>query len=487
MQARATWFAFALVGGCGFQGGVGGYGTTGGGDPITVGFVADKSQQDEVSGTVAIPVKLSTASPSEVRVDFSLAGGTATRDVDFSMDEDTLVFAPGEIQHDIVVMITQDLDVETNETVDISLTGVVGAELSRASHTLEISANVLSRVNFATDASSGLESASTPLMLVLDKPAGLPVTVDYTVGGSASQADHDVMAGTVTFPAGSTMQPITLTPVDDSMDEDDEDVVVILTTSNGVVIGNGAGRTHTIQDNDNPPSIGFMATSAQAGEAAGSVDLTVTLSALSGKLVSVAFMANGGSAVEGSDYDFATTAMLSFSPGVGTRTITIDLTNDSIDENSPEDARITLVGPTNATLDPAASTCTLDITDNDNAPTVTWDPNESDGSAAEGDTGTTTFDYRIVLDGPSGKSITVPVTLGGSATNDVDYSIRSGDLPVVFNPGETAKTVRVIVVGDKEPGNAEDTETVTLTIDPNPTNATRGSPNGRQHTIVDDN
>ena len=64
-----------------------------------------------------------------------------------------------------------------------------------------------------------------------------------------------------------------------------------------------------------------------------------------------------------------------------------------------------------------------------------------------------------------------------------DYDIGTNDLPVVFQPGQTQKDVRVIVSPD---GQNEPNETVTLTLGA-ATNAMNAADNQlRTHTIVND-
>ena len=72
----------------------------------------------------------------------------------------------------------------------------------------------------------------------------------------------------------------------------------------------------------------------------------------------------------------------------------------------------------------------------------------ADAVVTEGDSGTTPMSFAVTLTTPASKAVTVNyATADGSARAPDDYRATSGTL--TFNPGETAKTVTVQIVGDK--------------------------------------
>mgnify|MGYP005841644685 CR=1 FL=1 len=72
----------------------------------------------------------------------------------------------------------------------------------------------------------------------------------------------------------------------------------------------------------------------------------------------------------------------------------------------------------------------------------------SDVTKAEGDTGTTTFAFNVTLDQASSQTVTVSYATANSTatTGDNDYKAVSGTL--TFSPGQTSKTINVLVNGD---------------------------------------
>jgi hypothetical protein len=84
--------------------------------------------------------------------------------------------------------------------------------------------------------------------------ASVPVTVNYTVTGTASNGmDYLTLSGTLTLPAGSNSVVVTVTLLDDALYETDETVMVTLLPSTGYSLGVSAA-TVTIADDDPPPA-----------------------------------------------------------------------------------------------------------------------------------------------------------------------------------------------------------------------------------------
>jgi alpha-tubulin suppressor-like RCC1 family protein len=82
-----------------------------------------------------------------------------------------------------------------------------------------------------------------------DGPTTVPLTVSYTVGGSATPgADYTALPGTVTIPIGATSADVTVTPVADSVVEPYETVSLTLANGSGYTIVSPSSDTVTIED-----------------------------------------------------------------------------------------------------------------------------------------------------------------------------------------------------------------------------------------------
>ena len=99
----------------------------------------------------------------------------------------------------------------------------------------------------------------------------------------------------------------------------------------------------------------------------------------------------------------------------------------------------------------------------------------------EEDSGTTNISFRVTLSAPSSQPITVSfTTANGTATGGADYAGTSGTL--TFNPGETSKTIAVLINGDTI---VEGTETFFVNLT-SATNATIADSQGIGMIIDDD-
>src|SRR5262249_46010449 len=122
-------------------------------------------------------------------------------------------------------------------------------------------------------------------------------------------------------------------------------------------------------------------------------------------------------------------------------------------------------------------TATVTIADNDQ-PAVTivaTDPN-----AAETTTGSNTGTFTILRAGPTTAPMTVTFTVGGTATNGVDYVLIPGSVTIPAGP--SSATVTVTPIDDTL---AEGSETVVLTLTAGSTYSV-GSP-GTATVVIADN
>ncbi|MCL4295971.1 MAG: hypothetical protein KJ077_09600 [Anaerolineae bacterium] len=166
---------------------------------------------------------------------------------------------------------------------------------------------------------------------------------------------------------------------------------------------------------------------------------TVTLAATSTYTTTVNYTTAISTAVAPADY-LTAAGLLTFPPDVTSRTITVAVVGDLIDETD-EKFLVNLSNPANATIADSQGVGT--ITDDDPAPTVSI----NDVAVAEGNSGTVNAAFTVSLSQASGKSITVDyATVNSSATAPGDYLAASGRL--TFTPGITTQQITVVINGD---------------------------------------
>ncbi len=168
---------------------------------------------------------------------------------------------------------------------------------------------------------------------------------------------------------------------------------------------------------------------------------TVTLSPASAQTVTVDYATANGTATQPGDYTAQPTTKLTFTPGQTTKTFTVPIIGDVLDELD-ERFSVDLSAATNASI--ADSQGFGYIRDDDAEPLVSI----SNVTVLEGDSGTVNAVLTVTLSAPSGRPVNVFFdTANGSAVAPGDYeSVALTPLP--FAPGETSKTLAFGVAGD---------------------------------------
>ena len=283
------------------------------------------------------------------------------------------------------------------------------------------------------------------------------VTVDYATedGTATAGQDYESSSGTVSFSAGETSASIVVAVIGDRLDEDDETFALRFSNAANATLGT-ASVDGTITDDDEPPTLELG--DARAAESA-SLEFPLTLSATSGKPISVRYATADGSARAGTDYRPAR-GTLDIAAGSGSATIPVTIVDDAFDE-ADETVHLTLSDAANATLGDAAGLGT--IADDDDAPTLSV----VGGDIVERNVGAVAMLFHVTVSAPSGLPVSVEyATADGSATlADADYQRASGVARI--EPHAIGASVAVPVNGDALP---EDDETLALVL-ANATNA----------------
>ncbi|HBL59814.1 MAG TPA: sodium:calcium exchanger, partial [Cyanobacteria bacterium UBA8803] len=323
-----------------------------------------------------------------------------------------------------------------------------------------------------TEGNSGTTNMTFTVRLSAASTQTVSVNFATANGTAIAGSDYTSGSGTITFNPGETSKTITVAVRGDLLDEDNETFMVNLSNAINATIADGQG-IGTITDNDATPSFRINDVTITEGDSGTSnVAFTVNLSAASGRTATVNFATANGTATAGADYT-ATSGTLTFAPGETSKTITIPVLADLLDENN-ETFRVNLSNATNATIADSQGIAT--ITDNDPTPSFRI----SDVTITEGSSGTKNATFTVSLSASSGRTATVNfATANGTAIATSDYTATSGTL--TFAPGETTKTITVPIISDTL-GESNETFTVNLS---SATNATIADGQG-VGTIVDD-
>ncbi len=450
----------------------------------TVQWTSASGSTGEATSTATMTAQLSAASGFDTTVPFTLSGTATSGGTDYSVPSTSITISAGSTTGTVVMTIVDDALDEANETAILTIGTPTNATVgTTAAHTRTITDNDTAPTVAwtATTQSAGEGAGTVSVTAQLSAVSGQDVTVPYTVTGTASGSgtDYTITASPITIPAGSTTATIAIAITDDALtNEGNETVIVTMTTpTNATCQTSCASQVHTltISENDGQPTVAFLSAAQSSAESAGTVSLTVRLSATSASAVTVPFsttLPSGTATSGGTDYSIVTSP-ITIPAGQTDRTIDVTIANDARDEVD-ETAIVTLGTPTNAGLG-VIDQHTLTITDDDATPTVGFSA-ASQSVAENTGTGTVTFQ----LSAASNLAVTVPFTVGGTATGSgTDYTLAVSS--VTITAGNTTATASITNVNDTRD---EADETVILTIG-TPTNATVGATSVHTYTITD--
>jgi hypothetical protein len=305
--------------------------------------------------------------------------------------------------------------------------------------------------------------------------SALDVSVPFSVGGGStatSPADYTISASPLSIPAGSTQASLTITVVNDGLDEADETVIVNMGSPTNATQGAITAHTVTIADDDDPPTVSWTAAGQSNLESVTTLTVTAQLSTESGRNVTVPFSVAGAStAALTSDYTISA-GPLTIPAGQTTASLTITVVDDAIAEVPISETVIVEMGtPTNATAT-APTTHAATILDDDEP-----------GDQIFGASGPTTEDggsatFTVLLTSQPTVNVTIDVASDGTATAPADYTAIT-PTTVSFSPGQT---IAVSVNGDAEDEGVSEDFSVVLNT---PSNVTISDGTGAD-TITDD-
>lgn len=338
-------------------------------DLVPAPYTISSDPTPEGAGPATVTVtRLDPALPETLRL--STGGGSATPGADYTpLSGEAVSFATGQTTATVPLPLVDDALDEPDEGVGLTLTSDAGDPLATGSATiLDDDDPPGVSVGDATVGEGDAGTASLTFTVSLDRPSGRTVTVDYaTKDGSATEGtDYTKGSGKVTFAPGETSKDVVVDVTGDTTDEPDETLGLDLSSPTNATLTDGTA-TGTIVDDDAAPTLSVDDPRVTEGNA-GTTDMTfrVSLSAASGKTVTVTAATADGSATAGEDYT-ATTKALSFAPGARTQTVTVPITGDTTPERD-ETLRLELSGEANASLPNRSRTGTGTIVDDDPPP-----------------------------------------------------------------------------------------------------------------------
>ena len=431
----------------------------------------------EGAGVLHFVVSLSAASSKTVTVNYATADGTATAGSDYTGASGVLTFAPGVTDSQTIeVQITDDAadDEVEAETFTVTLSGATNAELAVASATGTIEDDDDPAVTVAFGAASyraaeGGGDAVVVVTLSADPERTVEIPLTAAAGGGAAAGDYRLSARTLTFESGATAREVTVTAVEDAVDDDGESVTLGFDAlPAGVTAGSVTAAVVALEDNDER-GVTVLPASLTVTEGGAAENYTVVLGSEPTAAVTVSVttdLADTSVRVEPASLTF-TAADWSTAQSVAVKA--------AEDEDALAEPVVTLehVASGGDYSGAAVSGVAVTVVENDVPRLAVADATGAEGAGV--------LHFVVSLSVASSKTVTVGyATVDGTAVAGADYEPVSGRL--TFTPGSAgSRTIEVSITDDAE---AEDAETFTVELS-GETNAVLGQASATG-TIVDD-
>jgi hypothetical protein len=453
-------------------------------ESFTGGAVSQSSFQVTYSGT-----PLTRAVPFTITV----GAGTATEGVDYATLSRAYTIPANTNGISIPVTVIDDLIKEGTETIIVSIVApastpayAVSAVAGTATMTIGDDEPV---VAIQAVAVSGTEGGTPPSFRLVNQTAAqtggvqlarnLDVAVAIT-GGTISttttattEADINSFGATVTIPANSSASAaVSIDVRDDTLIEGDETIVISIVANSGYAIDAAAASTTlTIRDNTEPTltitggSTILEPASGTTSVAAFTVNAVNASTGGSAYIVPVDVRVNlSFSGTSSENVDYTVPASTTITAGASSATVTVVVNADS-DYEGNETIIATLVAgsPARYNVSPTAGSANVTIDDyQDNAASVQVAASAVANGAEPLTNGTLRVTCTETVAGALagvGGSITVPITVSGTATGGTDYVALPAS--VVFTSAPQSIDIPVVVIGD---ALSEGNETVILTV-----------------------
>ncbi|MCZ6688507.1 MAG: hypothetical protein O7H41_02770 [Planctomycetota bacterium] len=440
----------------------------------------------EGGGSMTITASRSGPSAGAVSVAYATSNGTATAGSDYTASSGTLNWADLDLaDKTFTVTIMDDMSVEADETVNLTLSGPTGANLGpQATAVLTITDDDVAGTLQFSAASYGIGEAGGMIAINVTRVGGVgnAVSVDYATsdGSAVAPGDYTPAMGTLNWLAGdSTNKSFNVTIIDDGDVEGDETINLTLSNAGGgATLGSPITADIGIADNDTPPAgaVQLISTTFSVIEGGGTIDITVSRTGGSTGAVSVDYRTADNTATAGMDYNATSGTLNWLDADVADKFFTVAIIDDVVMEGD-ETVDLTLSNPLGGVALGTQSMATLTIVDNDGPSagdlqfsTATYlagaysDPWVITVSRTGGSAGAVTVDYA---------------TSDGTALAASDYTAALGTLS--WADTDTAdKTFTVTITDDVL---AEGNEDLNLTLS-NPTGgALLGTPSAAVLTI----
>ncbi len=413
----------------------------------TVGLTTSATSFSEAGGVATITATLSAASGYATTVNLAYSG-QAQQGQDYSVSPAGPITIPiGQTVATTTLTGLDDNKYGTDKAFSVSIASATNATPAGAALSETVTeADPMPTVTLTSNPSSFNESGgSAKVTVALSAASSLATTVNLSFAGTAVQGtNYTVNTQSVTIPAGQVSQPVTITGRDDNAITGPLSLTVTASSATNASIANGPAVTLTENDTTQPP--GISAADTTVTDTTPDATFVVRLDRAVNSSTSVDYFTQSGTgtngAIDGVDFK-GVSGTLTFAPGQTALTVAVPILDDK-SYKPTKSFTLNLINPVHGVVTDPQATGTILNTATPPAVSV------GDGSAVEGNSGTTPLTVTISLSAPSEIAATVNLsTADNTAVAGVDYIAYNGS--VTFNPGQVTQTVTLQVIGNTKP------------------------------------
>jgi hypothetical protein len=223
----------------------------------SVTLSVDSATIAENGVTATVTANLSAAHTDVVTVDLTISGTAAAPD-DYTVSGTQIAIPVGATSGAVTITSVQDAVDEPDETVVVDISGATNAQ---ESGTQQVTVTILDDdepipvpdITLSVDNAAIPENAGVATFTAsLSEVTTVPVTIDLDISGTTDASDFAASATQIVVAPGSTSGSITVTALQDELDEADETVVIDISDVTGGTESGVQQQTTTITDDDEP-------------------------------------------------------------------------------------------------------------------------------------------------------------------------------------------------------------------------------------------
>ena len=431
----------------------------------TAELVLDTSSISEDGGVATVTAQLDHPSSEATVVTVSATPVAPAVSGDFTLSRSTLTIAAGSTTSTGTVTVTGvDNQVDAaDKTVTVSATASNDHGVTApAAKTLTIADDDRRTVTLSLDASSISENGGVATVTAsLDGVSSVATTVTVSVTPHAPTVTGDfvISGSTLTIAAGSTASTgtVTITGVDNALDELDRTLTVSGSASNGVGVSGPSPVDLTIEDDEAEPNVQLFLDASSISENGGVATVSAQLDQASSGVTTVQVDVVPDSSAVWADF-VQSGSTLTIASGSTTSTGTVTITAVDNDVDAPDKLLIILGTANNSVGVGSPSAIGLTLGDDEAAPTAEL---VLDTSSISEDGGVATVTAQLDHASSEATVVAVSVTPVSPAVSG-DFTLSGSTLTIAA--GSTTSTGAVTITGiDNQVDAADKTVTVSAT------------------------